>query len=182
MSNCLRRRVVPVGLDVVRPSKELDLPGSGGEPLNHAVDLVWFVAGGADLSGRVLTLSRALSDGFTITRRKDLPRPRWRHSPNLGWSPACFPSRPPEHRHKTGSPFPSKQSFFKLGLWEDFFFRVPGSAPSRGSASVPSGPSGWFSEAGWFWPKWFHPHARSWGRKKGYQREIERKKKDMMGS
>lgn len=49
---------LPVGLDVVGSSEQLDLPGAGREPLDHAVDLVWFVTGGADLSQGVQTLRR----------------------------------------------------------------------------------------------------------------------------
>lgn len=45
---------LPVGLDVVRPTKELDLPGAGRQSLYHAVDLVGFVAGGADLQDKAV--------------------------------------------------------------------------------------------------------------------------------
>ena len=39
----------PVGLDVVRTSKEFDLPCSGTQPFNDPVDFVRFVRSGADL-------------------------------------------------------------------------------------------------------------------------------------
>lgn len=41
--------MLPVGLDVVRSAEKLDLPGAGRQSLDHAVDLVRFVTGGADL-------------------------------------------------------------------------------------------------------------------------------------
>lgn len=41
--------MLPVGLDVVGSTEKLDLPGAGRESLYHAVDLIWFVTGGADL-------------------------------------------------------------------------------------------------------------------------------------
>lgn len=44
--------MVPVGLDVVGSTKEFNLSGPRRQPLYHPVDLVWFVAGGADLCDR----------------------------------------------------------------------------------------------------------------------------------
>lgn len=40
---------LPVGLDVVWSTKKLDLPGARRQSLYHPVDLIRFVAGGADL-------------------------------------------------------------------------------------------------------------------------------------
>lgn len=45
--------ILPVGLDVVGSTEKLDLPGAGRQPLYHAVDLIWFVAGGTDLEDEV---------------------------------------------------------------------------------------------------------------------------------
>lgn len=41
--------MLPVGLDVVRSAKELNFPGARRKPLYHAVDLIGFMTGGADL-------------------------------------------------------------------------------------------------------------------------------------
>lgn len=41
--------MLPVGLDIVGPSEKLDLSGAGRQSLYHAVDLIRFVTGGADL-------------------------------------------------------------------------------------------------------------------------------------
>lgn len=40
-------------------------------------------------------------------------------------------------------------------------WNIPDSAPSRGLANGRSFQCGWFSEADWFSPKLFHPHARN---------------------
>lgn len=51
------KQLLPVGLHVVRSPEQLDLPGSRRQSLDHAVDLVRFVTGGADLEhsvGRVV--------------------------------------------------------------------------------------------------------------------------------
>lgn len=45
--------LVPVWLDVVWATEQLDLPGSRGKSLDHPVDLIGFVAGGADLEPTV---------------------------------------------------------------------------------------------------------------------------------
>ena len=42
---------VPIWLDVVGSAEEFDLPRAGGEAFDHPVDLVGFVAGGANLFG-----------------------------------------------------------------------------------------------------------------------------------
>lgn len=41
--------MLPVGLNIVGSSEKLDLSGAGRQSLYHAVDLVRFVTGGADL-------------------------------------------------------------------------------------------------------------------------------------
>ena len=46
----------PVGLNVVGPSKQLNLPGAGGQPLNDPVDLVRLVAGGPHLGHNHVTV------------------------------------------------------------------------------------------------------------------------------
>lgn len=43
----------------------------------------------------------------------------------------------------------------------------PNNAPSRGSASGPFFLCGWFSEAGWFSPRWSRQLARIWKRQQG---------------
>ena len=58
--------VLPVGLDVVGSTEKLDLPGAGRQSLDHAVDLIRFVTGGADLeecwnSGIFITLQLRFS-------------------------------------------------------------------------------------------------------------------------
>lgn len=45
--------MLPVGLDVVGSTEKLDLPGAGRQSLYHAVDLIRFVTGGADLEESV---------------------------------------------------------------------------------------------------------------------------------
>lgn len=49
--------MLPVRLDIVWSTKQLDLPGTRREPLYHAVDLIWFVTGGADLGESVWSLT-----------------------------------------------------------------------------------------------------------------------------
>lgn len=49
--------MLPIGLDIVRSTKEFDLPGARGQSLDHSVNLVWFVAGGADLKENVQRVS-----------------------------------------------------------------------------------------------------------------------------
>lgn len=49
--------MLPIGLDVVRSTKEFDLPGARRQSLDHSVNLVWFVAGGADLEENVRHIS-----------------------------------------------------------------------------------------------------------------------------
>lgn len=106
-----------------------------------------------------------------------LLQPRWHHNPGLCWSPECFPSRPPEDKHRAFFFFfwrtLTKSETIKT-LHEKTVYRagtietdskVPNSAPSRDSSSDQSCLSGWSSEAGWFSPKWFHQRARSWERK-----------------
>lgn len=59
LSFTARRYVLlPVGLDVVGSTEQLDLPGARRESLYHAVDLVWFVTGGADLGESEFSYSR----------------------------------------------------------------------------------------------------------------------------
>lgn len=91
-----------------------------------------------------------------------LLRPQSHRSPNLCWSPACFPSHPPE----------DNQTYRPHGFWDvkplqqpkewQMTLSLPDSAPSRGSTSDPSGLCEWFAAAGWFSPKWFHQRAHSW--------------------
>lgn len=47
------KKLLPVRLDVVGSTEQFNLPGAGWEPLYHAVDLIWFVTGGANLGESV---------------------------------------------------------------------------------------------------------------------------------
>lgn len=67
LSWIIREFGLPVGLDIVRSAEELDLPRAGRQPLYHAVDLIWFVAGGADLRQSVQTVTSWKE--FEITTR-----------------------------------------------------------------------------------------------------------------
>lgn len=86
--------MLPVGLDVVGSTEKLDLPGAGRESLYHAVDLIWFVTGGADLEERVRNVMKGWNlyhitatfpgcRNHKYRRYNNLPRPQLHHSPNL---------------------------------------------------------------------------------------------------
>lgn len=47
---------VPVGLDVVGAAEKFDFPRARRQPLDHPVDLVGFVAGGAHLGAETVIL------------------------------------------------------------------------------------------------------------------------------
>lgn len=49
--------MLPIGLDVVRSTEEFNLPGARRQSLDHSIDLIWFVAGGADLEENVRQIS-----------------------------------------------------------------------------------------------------------------------------
>ena len=57
----VNERRLPVGLDVVWSPEKLDLPRAGRESLYHAVDLVWFVTGGADLEKKSQNINQLRS-------------------------------------------------------------------------------------------------------------------------
>lgn len=71
---------LPVGLDVVRSTEKLDLPGARRQSLYHAVDLIRFVAGGADLQKTCIKEPDLYS---RLHSSETLPQLRSHHSPIL---------------------------------------------------------------------------------------------------